>query len=443
VSTLRNVAQLQAHAVDDDVAVELRIAQENLRRVETHFRATMEQLPIGVAQVDLDDRIIRFNRAFCAMLGFTAEELAGKRFPEITYPEDLVGSEAAMQRLWHGEVDFFTLEKRYIKKDGGIVWARVTVAPSRDANGTLYGAVGTLEDISQRKAAEAEIERVHKELVRASRQAGMAEVATNVLHNVGNVLNSLNVSANLIADNVRGLKGDSLARVVALLNANAASLGAFLTTDERGRRIPEFLGQLTAHLQTTQGSLLAELESLSRNIDHIKDIVATQQAYAKRCGVTERVAVASLVEDSLAMNRGAFARHGVNLVRQFATVPEIIVDKHKVLQILVNLQRNAKYACDASGRTDKNITVRIGKGADGGVQIDVIDNGVGISPEIMQRLFTHGFTTKKDGHGFGLHGGALTAKEIGGTLSAHSAGIGRGATFTLILPLTPPEEPRG
>jgi PAS domain S-box-containing protein len=442
VSTVRN-AVLQEYAAPDDIAAELRTAQANLRRVETHFRATMEQLPIGVAQVDLDDRIVRFNHAFCVMLGFTAEELAGKRFPEITYPDDLQGSEAAMQRLWNGEVNFFTLEKRYIKKDGSIVWARVTVAPSRDADGSLYGAVGTLEDISPRKAAEAEIERAHKELVRASRQAGMAEVATNVLHNVGNVLNSLNVSANLIVDNVRALKADSFGRVVGLLEANADSLASFLTVDERGRRIPEFLGQLAAHLRASQGALLTELGSLSRDIEHIKDIVATQQAYAKRCGVSERVAVESLVEDSLAMNRGAFARHGVDLIRQFEPVPQILVDKHKVLQILVNLQRNAKYACDASGRPDKKVIVRISRTALGGVQIDVIDNGVGISSETMQQLFTHGFTTRKDGHGFGLHGGALAAKEIGGTLTARSEGLGCGATFTLSLPPSPPNTSNG
>jgi signal transduction histidine kinase len=153
--------------------------------------------------------------------------------------------------------------------------------------------------------------------------------------------------------------------------------------------------------------------------------------------VTETVDVAKLVEDSLAMNRGAFSRHGVTLTRAFEEVPKITVDAHKVLQILVNLERNAKYACDASEHRNKNITVRISQ-CDLGVQIQVIDDGVGISPEHMPRLFTHGFTTKAEGHGFGLHSGALAAEELGGTLEAASEGIGHGATFTLTLPLTPP-----
>ena len=302
--------------------------------------------------------------------------------------------------------------------------------------------MGTLEDITERKAAEMEIDRVHKALVSASRQAGMAEVATNVLHNVGNVLNSLNVSANLVADRVRNLKSDSLARLVALLQENSARLGTFMTDDERGKRIPDFLAQLSSHILNTQRSLLTELESLGRDIDHIKDIVSTQQTYAKRCGVSETVDVAALVEDSLSMNRGAFARHGVTLKREFEPVPPITVDKHKVLQILVNLERNAKYACDASGRTDKKVVVRIAKSPHG-VQIQVIDNGVGISPEHMERMFTHGFTTKKEGHGFGLHSGALTAREIGGSLTVCSEGVGRGAAFTLTLPSNPPEQRHG
>jgi C4-dicarboxylate-specific signal transduction histidine kinase len=158
-----------------------------------------------------------------------------------------------------------------------------------------------------------------------------------------------------------------------------------------------------------------------------------QQSYAKLCGVTERVAVAELVEDSLRLNAGAFVRHGVTLRREFGEVPPITVDRHKVLQILVNLVRNAKYACDDSGRADKLLTLRIEPLA-AGVRICVIDNGAGIRAEHMPRLFTHGFTTRVSGHGFGLHSAALAAQELGGSLRAMSDGPGCGATFILDLP---------
>ncbi len=304
-------------------------------------------------------------------------------------------------------------------------------------NGETLGAVAVIQDTTERREQELELERVHKELMTASRQAGMAEVATNVLHNVGNILNSVNISASLVAERVRQSKAPGVSRLAALLLEQGARAGQFISNDERGKRIPEYLSALGEQLLTDQRMALQELASLRDNLEHIKDTVAMQQSYAKLCGVTEVVEVIDLVEDSLRLNAGAFARHGVTLKREFGEVPRITVDKHKVLQILVNLIRNAKYACDDSGRSDKLITLRIER-TEHGVRISVIDNGVGISAENMGRLFSHGFTTRKSGHGFGLHSGALAAQELGGTLRAESEGAGHGAAFILDLPLAPP-----
>jgi C4-dicarboxylate-specific signal transduction histidine kinase len=150
------------------------------------------------------------------------------------------------------------------------------------------------------------------------------------------------------------------------------------------------------------------------------------------------VTVSELVEDALRMNAGALSRHDVELIREYAPhISEIMVEKHKVLQVLVNLIRNAKYACDESGRTDKKLTMRLTNGDDR-VRISVIDNGIGIPAENMTRMFRHGFTTRKEGHGFGLHGSALAARQMGGALIAHSDGHKQGASFTLELPLKAP-----
>ena len=155
-------------------------------------------------------------------------------------------------------------------------------------------------------------------------------------------------------------------------------------------------------------------------------------------GIIETLDVRVLVDDSLRMNEGAFSRHGVTTLRDYRDVPLIQVDKHKVLQILVNVIRNAKYACQETG--DKRVTVRI-RATDSSVLISVIDTGIGIPRENLERIFNHGFTTRPDGHGFGLHSSALAARELGGSLHAESAGPGKGATFTLALPLTSPESP--
>jgi signal transduction histidine kinase len=290
-------------------------------------------------------------------------------------------------------------------------------------------AAGALERIR----AEQELEVVHQQLLEASRRAGMAEIATNVLHNVGNVLNSVNVSTDLVVESVKKSRASSLARVVVLLREHAHDLGAFITQDSRGKQVPAHLAQLAEHLQAEQETNVRELELLRRNVDHVKEIVAMQQNYATLGGVKEMVNVANLVEDSLRMNAGALSRHEVEVIREFETVPLLNVEKHKILQILVNLLRNAKHACDESGRADKRLTVRVVNG-DGRIKVSVIDNGVGIPTENLSRIFSHGFTTRDQGHGFGLHSGAVAAKEMGGSLTVHSDGPGQGTAFTLELP---------
>jgi len=291
--------------------------------------------------------------------------------------------------------------------------------------------------ITALEQAEVERENLHKQLLETSHQAGMAEVASSVLHNIGNVLNSVNVSATLVADLARKSKVTQLAKAVALLDEHAADLADFITRDPKGMQVRDYLHQLSNHLAQEQQISIAELESLRKNIEHIKDIVTMQQNYARISGLTEVVNVADLVEDSLRMNEGALQRHKVQLVRDYLDVPPITVEKHKVLQILVNLIRNAKQACTEGGRKDKQLTLHIANG-DGTIKISVADNGVGILPENMTHIFNHGFTTRKGGHGFGLHSGALAAKELGGSLTVRSDGHGQGATFTLTLPQQPP-----
>ncbi len=287
----------------------------------------------------------------------------------------------------------------------------------------------------EKSAAERiqEVEAIHRQLVDASRRSGMAEIASNVLHNVGNVLNSVNISAGLIAERIKKSRVSSLGRVVAILGEHAGDLGTFMTNDSAGRLVPDHLARLSDHLLADQEIVVQEVDSLRRNVQHIKEIVAMQQTYATVGGVKEVVGIVDLVEDSMHMNEVSLSRHGVEVIREFEDVPQLNVEKHKVLQILVNLVRNAKHACDDSGRSDKRVTVRVTNG-NGRVRISVIDNGVGILPENLTRIFNHGFTTRKGGHGFGLHSGALAAAEMGGSLTAWSDGPGRGAAFTLELP---------
>jgi len=296
--------------------------------------------------------------------------------------------------------------------------------------------VATIRDITERRGAEAALAKAQRDLLEASRLAGMAEVATGVLHNVGNVLNSVNVTSTCLAENLQKSKAVKLSKVVAVLRAHEADLGRFLTTDPQGVQVVDYLARLATQLANEQAHAVQELAGLQKHIDHIKDIVAMQQSFANGFGLAESVQVTDLVEDALRLNEGSLTRHEVEVIKEFADVPAVTVDKHKVLQILINLVTNAKQACDATNRDDKRLTLRVLSQADR-VQIAVADNGVGIPPENLTRIFNHGFTTKKNGHGFGLHSGAIAAKEMGGTLRVHSDGVGRGTVFTLELPVKP------
>jgi ligand-binding sensor domain-containing protein/signal transduction histidine kinase len=302
----------------------------------------------------------------------------------------------------------------------------------------LEGQKATLEkEIEERKRMEIEVERIHRQLLDASRQAGQAEVASSVLHNVGNVLNSVNVSTTVVSDRLRNLQISNLAKAAQLMKEHAADLGPFLCADDKGRKLPHYLEKLAQHLGREQNELLTELKDLADNVEHIKGIVAMQQSYAKVSGLTEKVAVSELVESALKMHSAAYLRHAVNVVREFQDVPPILADRHKVLQILINILQNAKYACAEGGQPDKTVRVRLQRRGQERVSIEIADNGIGIAPENLTRIFSHGFTTRKNGHGFGLHSAALAAREMGGSVTVQSQGLGRGATFTLELPVCP------
>jgi PAS domain S-box-containing protein len=414
-----------------------------LLQQRTLLEAVITDLPVALLACDVSGKITHFNRAAAELHGMELDELGSSSSASLAadiYLMDgvtpVAEDERPLARALRGET-ISNLELTMVPDEAP---PRTTLSSARrllGAEGQPLGAVAVIQDTTERKAQEMELERVHKELVTASREAGMAEVATNVLHNVGNILNSVNISASLVAERLRQSKTAGVSRLAALLLEQGDRVGEFITGDARGKRVPEYMAALGEQLAVDQRTALEELALLRENLEHIKDTVNMQQSYAKLCGVTETVEVVDLVEDSLRLNAGAFARHGVTVRREFGEVPRIEVDKHKVLQIIVNLVRNAKYACDDSGRSDKQITLRVAPVA-AGVSITVEDNGIGIPAQNMSRLFEHGFTTRAAGHGFGLHSGALAAQELGGTLRAASEGEGHGACFTLELPLSPP-----
>ncbi len=411
---------------------ERRKAEAAVKESEEWLRAIFEASRDGL--IVEDHGTVRYvNTAYARILGYDAPaELLGRPLSEFLPPEEaerLAGYASARAR---GENRPTFYEFKGKRKDGSLVQIEATVSTCVIA-GSQY-ITTAIRDITDRKLDEIEREKINLLLLDTSRRAGMAEVATSVLHNVGNVLNSVNISCSVISDSVRKSRIGTVAKTAELLQEHAGDLPTFFASNPVGRGLPGFVAKLAQRLGQEQALVLAETQALSENIEHIREIVSVQQDYAKNIvGVRETLAVGVLVEDALRMNSAALVRHRVELIREFSDLPEVLLEKHKVLQILVNLIRNAKHALVDSEQTNRQLTIRIGANNDH-VAVSVADNGVGISPENLTRIFTHGFTTKKGGHGFGLHNGVLAAQQMGGRLSVQSDGLGCGATFTLELP---------
>jgi len=322
-----------------------------------------------------------------------------------------------------------------LRSDGTTTWVTTSKMPLRGLDGTVIGTFGISRDITDQKKFETELEKTNKKLVVASRQAGMAEVATNVLHNVGNVLNSINTSFQQVQEISIRTKIDNIEKLATMLSENSDQPN-FLCDDERGRQIPNYLKMIAEQITSDREKVQIELAATQRHLEHIVTIVAMQQQFATSSHVIEETNLAQLIEDAVVISSSSLIRHNISLVRDYPAKVIISIDQHQVMQILVNLIRNAKHACQAANHPDAQIKISVLQSPEN-TQVIIKDNGIGIAADNLLQLFSHGFTTKKNGHGFGLHSGANSARAMGGTLEATSKGLGHGATFTLTLPGQP------
>jgi len=417
-------------------ALHLEIAERQRAEIaQERLTAILEATPDFVGKTDINGNVLYLNRAARRMLGVADEEpVEGFTMWQFQpgWARKIVSTEGTPEAIHHGT---WAGETALLTHQGLEIHVSQVMIAHKRPNGGVEFLSTVMRDITERKQAEEALRISQQKLLETSRFAGMAEVATGVLHNVGNVLNSVNVSTGLVVEKLRLSKVPKLAKAAALLTGRNGDLARYLTEDPNGQKLPGYLAKLGAYLEEENAAIVKEVDQLGRNVEHIKEIVAMQQSYAKISGAYENLPPEALVEDAIAMNLGAFERHGVTLIRDFHPTPLVRVDRHKVLQILINLIRNAKYALDDAKRREKRITIRIVPWEENAVRVIVEDNGIGISAENLTRIFAHGFTTRKNGHGFGLHSGANAAREIGGSLTAESKGLELGATFTLQIPV--------
>ncbi len=328
---------------------------------------------------------------------------------------------------------FNTLQQEIARAAMGLAGARDGLRSARDElreNNT---------NLEMRVVARTvELETAHKKLIVAARRAGMAEVAIGILHNIGNVLNSVNVSASLLDQRLRTSqeRARNLTKIATALGDDSTELGRFVKGDVRGAQLVDYLTKYARHADLERDQVLAEFDSLIRSVDHIKQIVSSQQSLARGASLVETFDLVEVTEEALRINGTKITEHEITIERRFGALPAVVADKHLLLQILVNLISNAVRAVSERNEQPR-ITVTVEQDPTDASRVvwQIEDTGIGISSENMSRIFESGFTTKSGGQGgFGLHSSALAAERMAGSLRAHSDGVGRGARFVLILP---------
>lgn len=387
-------------------------AQEVAQAADRLARGTLEDFSramTALAAGDLDDAVARVDVV-----------------PVVATSRDELGEMAR---------SFNALQQKVAKAAVGLAGAREGLGDARRA---LTNANANLERRVEERTAE--LRSAHERLLDTARQAGMAEVATGVLHNVGNVLNSVNISASVLYDQMRDAEAVDLGRIGDLLTDPQTPLGRLVASDERGRLIPAYLKQLSEDMKQERVAMAAELVALKTNVDHIKRVIDSQQSRARNVTVLSDFDPVAAMESALHINRGALDQHGIDVERRFEDVPTVLSDQHQIIEVLVNLIANAIASIVRHGGAQRTLVASVSALGSGHnrVRWQIADNGVGIQPEHLPRIFEFGFTTKDGGRGgLGLHMAALSAGLVAGSLLAHSDGVGCGATFTLEVPVNP------
>lgn len=290
-------------------------------------------------------------------------------------------------------------------------------------------------EIKDREQAQSVVSELHNKLLLAARNAGMADIITGVLHNVGNILNSIVTSVTFTRERVVNSKAEKLNKLVELLNNHKQDLAEFITQEDKGGKIVEYLSMLSRVWKDENKITLNELSALEKNINNIMSVITTQQSLSSVVSLVEEFTLTDVIEDAITLNKTSADKGGIKIDRDYQFYGKVTLDKVKLLHIIVNLIKNAIEAMNQTDNPYKMLLVRVFKCAEDRFSVDIIDNGVGISEENMKKIFTYGFTTKQNGHGFGLHASILLAKEMDGTISVSSKGEGLGATFTVELPI--------
>lgn len=408
---------------------ELQEANQSLARLKTAIEQSMD----GIAVADKFGNIIFVNQAWANMHGREMEDLIGSQW-DIFHSSKQITEEVQPfieKVIQKGENEG---EVGHIRKDGTEFPTWMSFSILKDELGKDFGLVGIARDITKQKAAEEELAAAQKELISRAHRAGMADIATGTLHNVGNILNSVKTSSHVIFDIVNSDTMNGYKKANEMLRDNIEQLETFICQNPKGLKLMRYYLKLEDVLDEREEKIKEHLQRLKDKVDAISDVIAAQQSYAGNRSLAEFYFLPDIIDDALTMQSNSMERYHIQIEKQFQPVPKVKVQKTKLVHILINLIRNAKDAMMDIPAENRKLTLAVTQ-KNGNIFIKAIDTGVGIEKEIIDKIFSHGFTTKKTGHGFGLHSSANYMSEMGGRMWAESKGENQGATIVLCFPL--------
>jgi PAS domain S-box-containing protein len=413
---------------------------KQLRESESKFRTLFNESADAILLTDKSE-FLDCNPAMLKMMGCNSKgDLMALR-PEDISPilqPDQTESSQRMEEIFEktmskGSHQFEWLNKRI---NGEEFYTEIVIT-SFPLNGKLLFHM-VFRDITERKVTEDALKRAQDRLVETAHSAGMAEIATGVLHNIGNILNSVNISTEEIATNLKNSKMKGFLRANEMLSNHKDNYADFFTNHPKGKLIPEYFLTLEAAIKEEHLQVMDEIDSLTKKVGMMRDVISTQQNYAKSGLYTEDIAIEDLIEDSLKLQMASLHKQGVRVIRNYQSSPRGYVAKVKMVHVLTNLIKNSKEAMAENKDQDRDqeLELRLTELPDGQVEIRVMDTGCGIKKSDIDKIFNHGYTTKADGHGFGLHTCANFMTEMNGSLQAESRGDQNGACFIVKFPIS-------
>ncbi len=404
----------------------------NANKSLEQLKTAIEQSIDGIVVMDMNGDIQYSNNSWATMHGFSIEEI-NKKHINFFHTEQQVKEDVEPFFDDIMNCGSFEGEVGHIDNNQCEFPTWMSVTQMKDSSGVPIGIVGIARDISQQKEAEEQLEQVNKQLVETAHRAGMADIATNTLHNVGNILNSVTTSSQFILNIMDKTELKSLEKAANMLTDNMERIEDFIISDGKGRKLMRYIIKTKENLFKEFDTIKDHILRLAEKIEVISEVIASQQSYAVSRSMTEKHVLADIIDDAVTMQSGTIDRFRITIETDHQPVPEIPIQKTKLIHIIINLIKNAKEAMLDTEPDKRKLKITSQKDSTG-TYVKITDTGEGVSKENLRKIFNHGFTTKKTGHGFGLHSSANYMTEMGGEIWAESEGMGKGTTFVLKFP---------